>query len=252
MDIKRYGLIGQHINYSLSPEIFRKFFSRENLPYSYEIYNLAPAQLENFILQTPLSGFNITIPYKQKIIPLLDALDNEAAEVTGVVNCVAVDHRRHIFMGYNTDAFGFHFMLRRLGLPQRFLHHVLILGNGATARTIRYVMEFYYQSQVLTISRQAKPEQGVISYNQLDKNIMDRFHLIVNTTPLGGPIYPGQAPRIPYQYLNARHVLLDLNYRPAQTRFMRLGMQNGAQAYNGLPMLVGQAYRSWEIWKKYL
>ncbi|NPA46394.1 MAG: shikimate dehydrogenase [Chlorobi bacterium] len=252
METKRFGLIGQHIDYSLSPQIFRNFFLREGRPYSYEIFNLEPGQLDEFMAVNPLAGFNVTIPYKQKVIPYLDSLDNEAAEMTGIVNCVTHDPERHLLLGYNTDAFGFEFLLNRI---PGFLQHtgsVLILGTGATAQTVRYVMEFHYHSHCLMAGRHPRPERGIVSYGDLDAPLMNEFGLIVNTTPLGGPNHPGRAPRIPYEGLGERHLLIDVNYRPDQTLFMKLGRQAGARTYNGLPMLVAQAYKSWEIWKNFL
>lgn len=238
--VKRFGLIGKNIGYSLSPEIFMHIFRRESVPFSYEIIDTEAARLDD-ILSGDWAGLNVTVPYKKTIIPLLDSLD-ESAYVTGAVNTIVFrDGKR---AGYNTDIDGFEFLLSRT--PKPVLRSALILGSGASSNTVAYVLE-KHRIAFTKVSR--KPGPGMLTYSVLDRNIIERHGLIINTTPLGGPNYRNKVPRIPYHWLGKHHILIDLNYRPRPTGFLEMGRRFTPHTYDGLPMLVAQARKAWELWK---
>jgi len=239
--VKRFGLIGKNIGYSLSPEIFGHIFRREAVPYVYEIIDTELSLLDE-ILSGDWAGLNVTIPYKKAIIPLLDALD-ESAQITGAVNTVVFRDGKRV--GYNTDIDGFEFLLSQT--PESVRRRALILGSGASSNTVAYVLK-KHRIPFIKVSR--KPAPGMLSYSGLDRNIIERHGLIINTTPLGGPNHRGQAPPIPYHWIGKRHTLIDLNYLPRPTGFVEMGRRFTPHAYDGLPMLVAQARKAWELWKK--
>ncbi len=238
---KRFGLIGKNIGYSLSPEIFAGIFRREAVPYSYEILDVEPGRLDE-VLIGDWSGLNVTIPYKQTIIPLLDHLD-EAAAITGVVNTIVF--RRGKRIGFNTDIDGFDFLLSQT--PKPALRRALILGAGASSRSIGYVLE-KHRIPYTKVSRKAGP--NILTYTNISRHTLAQHGLIINTTPVGGPNYRGKAPAIPYHWLSKQHVLIDLNYLPRPTGFLEMGRRFTPHVYDGLPMLVAQARTAWELWKQ--
>ncbi len=238
--VKRFGLIGKNIGYSLSPEIFRHIFRREAVPYSYEIIDTESSLLDE-ILSEDWAGLNVTVPYKKTIIPLLDFLD-ESAQNTGAVNTVVFRDGKRI--GYNTDIDGFEFLFSQTSKPVR--RRALILGSGASSNTVAFVLE-KHGIPFTKVSR--KPGPGMLTYTSLDRNIIGRHGFIINTTPLGGPNHKGQAPPIPYHWIGKRHTLIDLNYLPRPTGFLEMGLRFSPHAYDGFPMLVTQARMAWELWK---
>ena len=248
-EIKRYGLLGGGIGYSLSPEIFSAIFRREQLPYSYEIVNVnldleddEDARLMEHILQDGWAGLNVTIPYKTDIISFLDKTD-EFARYTNAVNTIVFRNGKRT--GYNTDIDGFDFLFRQMNaFPE---NGVMILGTGASSRTVKYVLR-QYDIPVIKVGR--NPDKADYTYEELDKDLIRRNLMIVNTTPLGGPKFPDEVPPVPYQYLTPEHVLVDLNYRPRPTGFLRAGKPFTQRLYDGFPMLMAQALHSWKLWKR--
>jgi shikimate dehydrogenase len=183
---------------------------------------------------------NVTIPYKEVVIPFLDELSKAAAQV-GAVNCIRFKDGKKT--GYNTDVIGFTKSLQPLLQP----HHnrALILGTGGAAKAVMYALQELAVPYTI-VSRQAA--NGALSYDSLDQATMELHTLIINTTPLG--MYPkvDTLPEIPYQYLTSRHLLYDLVYNPAATLFLQRGAAQGATIKNGHEMLILQAEASWEIW----
>ena len=241
---KTYGLLGFPLGHSFSKGFFTDKFQQESINSEYinfELPNLN--ELKSIIAQeSNLAGFNITIPYKIDIIPMLDSISEEAAEI-GAVNCVRIVNGR--LYGYNTDAYGFKSSLLKLIKGAR--PNALILGTGGASRAVRYVLsslgiEYQLVSRTLNDSN--------ISYEMLNEAIIKRCKLIINTTPLGTFPNIDNAPNIPYNLLTEEHFLYDLVYNPEVTKFMQKGQEMGAQVTNGYDMLVGQALESWEIWNK--
>lgn len=242
-----YGLIGYPLTHSFSQRYFTEKFRQLGLvDHAYEHFPLV--KVDNFpdLLAThpDLKGINVTIPYKQQVMPFLDELD-PAAEAIGAVN--TIDRREGRLKGYNTDVIGFghsldHFLATTGGEPTA----ALILGTGGAAKGVAWVLRqrgIAYQS----VSRE--PGEGRLGYEELTGREVEEADLIINTTPLGMAPYVNSYPNIPYQCLTARHRLYDLIYNPGETVFLQRGRERGAATMNGLDMLHGQAEAAWAIWQ---
>lgn len=241
----KFGLIGKDIAYSFSKNFFTDKFEREKKRHTYENFDIGSLnEFKTLLIKNPeLKGLNVTIPYKESIIPLLDKLDPKAEKI-GAVNTIKV-LKNGILKGFNTDYFGFAKALSSL-LPIKD-KTALILGTGGASKAIIYVLESMGY-EILRVSR--FKNEDTITYDDLNSQIMATHYLIINTTPLG--TYPNteKAPNIPYELLTSNHLLFDLTYNPAQTTFMKLGLIKGTKVSNGLKMLEYQALKSWEIWQK--
>lgn len=242
-----YGLIGFPIVHSRSPKYFAEKFKNENRDAEYLPFELENIDELKYILNRypDLKGFNVTIPYKKEIIPLLNEISEEAQAI-GAVNCVKVKRGNGQIQlsGYNTDAPGFRKSLLNF-IPQG-IGKALILGNGGAAKAIRYVLE-NLGMKVLIVSRSPK-NTDEISYAEIPAYLADH-RLIVNTTPLGMWPRIHRCPDFPFEALTPEHYLYDLIYNPEMTSFMEKGKAAGAQVKNGLDMWKEQADLSWEIWK---
>ncbi|ASZ11368.1 shikimate dehydrogenase [Chitinophaga pendula] len=243
--MKVYGLIGYPLGHSFSKGFFADKFAREGISGCvYENFPLAdisafPALLAD---QPALCGLNVTIPHKEVVIPYLDEL-SDAARHIGAVNCIKITEGRKT--GYNTDVIGFSRSLTPLLQP----HHTqaLVLGTGGAAKAVLYALQ-QLSIGYTVVSRQAG--NHTIDYTAVDAALLETHTLIINTTPLG--MYPKveTAPELPYAALGSRHLLYDLVYNPAMTRFLEYGAAQGAATKNGHEMLVLQAEASWEIWNR--
>jgi len=261
-----YGLIGHPLSHSFSQRYFSKKFTNEGcVGYSYLNFPISDIKdLHNLLeQQSDLRGFNVTIPYKEQIIPFLDEMDSIAVK-TGAVNTVQVvrNGNRIYLKGYNTDVYGFGRSLeewfRVSGFEFNFVEgfavrvsgfgsRALVLGTGGASKAVVCALS-QLNMDVHLVSR--KEGKGIYkTYDQLSVNDIAIHQLIVNTTPLG--MYPnvGECPAIPYQCLTEKHFLYDLVYNPEETLFMRKGREMGASVYNGERMLHLQADQAWEIWK---
>jgi len=242
----RFGLIGYPLEHSASARYFTGKFEREGLiNYSYSLFPLMHVdEVRALISSIPgLQGFNITIPYKQSIIPLLDHLDPVAAEI-GAVNTVVVRPIGSGFElgGYNTDAEGF-----RLSLPPVFNHtHTLILGTGGASAAVAYVLK-KMGIEVLKVSRNKKTE-GITGYEEITKDLLERYTCIINCTPSGMFPDTNAAPALPFHLLGPRHFVYDLIYNPSETLLLKQAREAGASTRNGMKMLELQAELSFRIW----
>lgn len=238
----KYGLVGKNISYSFSQGYFTEKFKTLGLTdHSYENFDIQEiTEFKTIISQPHVKGLNVTIPYKQQVIPYLDALDPIAQKI-GAVN--TIKFTQNGLKGYNTDAYGFKKSLEPLLQP----HHnqALILGTGGASKAIHYVLETLNISATY-VSRSPKPHH--YTYSALDKEIIAAHPLIINCTPVGTYPHITEKPPLPYQHINDRHLLYDLIYNPEKTAFLAAGEQQGALLCNGLPMLQGQAEKAWEIW----
>ena len=187
-----------------------------------------------------LCGFNVTIPYKEAIIPLLNEMDAVAKEV-GAVNVVKINEGK--LKGYNTDVYGFEQLLNR-AINGKEIDHALILGTGGASKAVQYVLK---QKGIpyATVSRDA--EKGDYTYDTLNDEILRQNHLIINTTPVGMFPQIDDFPDLHYQALSNKHILIDLIYNPKETAFMELGKTWGAKVYGGTQMFEEQAKKTWEI-----
>ena len=238
-----YGLVGKNIAYSFSRGYFNEKFKAMGLKdYSYRNYDFENIQDFEVIVKEEehLSGINVTIPYKEAVIPYLAALDPEAEQV-GAVNTIKFTEAG--LKGYNTDTYGFKMALKPLLRPPH--KKALILGTGGASKAIAYVLSSLGISFQL-VSR--APEASQLNYEQLDETIMGSHKLIINCTPLGTAPDIDKKPPIPYRFLGPEHLLFDLIYNPEKTAFLQQGEHRGAAISNGLKMLEFQAEKSWEIW----
>ena len=240
---RSFGLIGRNIAYSFSRGYFKEKFLQLGLEdYVYLNFDLEDiADITAIIENNPnLVGLNVTIPYKEAIIPYLKTLDPVAADI-GAVNTVKIAPEG--LLGYNTDAYGFEQTL----LPFLKPHHqkALILGTGGASKAVAYVLN-KLQINYQYVSR--KEGAGYLNYEDLAPEIVTAHQIIVNCTPLGTFPNVDAKPGIPYASLNSDHLLFDLIYNPEKTAFLKEGEIRGTAISNGLKMLELQADRSWEIW----
>lgn len=243
--MRKFGLIGKTLVHSFSKKYFTEKFEREAVDANYELYSMANVDsLRQFVQEHSLCGLNVTIPYKQDVIPLLDEIDSEA-QMVGAVNVIKIkrEGERLCLKGFNTDVVGFRNSLKPLLKPWHT--SALVLGTGGASKAVLYVLE-NLGIAARCVSRQKR--EGMLTYETLDADVMRRNTLIVNTTPLGTFPNVDTCPDIPYRLLTEKHLLFDLVYNPEQTLFMKNGLQNGAAVKNGYEMLVGQAEASWRIW----
>lgn len=241
-----FGLIGFPLSHSFSKRYFSEKFAKESIGDAfYELFPIETIeQLPGLLAQWPnLKGLNVTIPYKQAVLPYLHVLDESAAEV-GAVNVIKISGNQLI--GYNSDTYGF------LGSLQAFLQenqknpaHALVLGTGGAAKAVFYALKKLGIDYAIA-SRNAAP--GQYSYVDLHKMDLAQYPLIINTTPLGMSPHTETFPDLPYEQLGPAHLLYDLVYNPEMTTFMQKGLERGAAVANGLAMLHGQAEKAWEIW----
>ena len=242
--MKRYGLIGHPLKHSQSRFYFNEKFEHEGLDCRYQHFDLKSIEEIHEVMKTypDLCGFNVTIPYKEAIIPLLDEIDPTAKEV-GAVNVVTIQNGR--LKGYNTDVYGFSQLLER-ALKGKEVEHALVLGTGGASKAVRYVLK---QKNIPFSAVSRSPEKGDYTYETLTDEILRQNHLIINTTPLGMASKFDDFPDLHYQALSNKHILIDLIYNPKETAFMELGRTWGAKVYNGWQMFEEQAKKTWEIFQ---
>ena len=241
--MRLFGLIGKTLSHSFSQAYFEEKFRREGInDATYSLFELADISLVPALIreQPNLIGFNVTIPYKQQIIPFLDELSEEASAV-GAVNTVVIQRTdNHIYTtGHNTDIIGFQQSLQGIEIPDR----VLVLGTGGAAAAVTYVLE-KMGCACTAVSR--NPERG-LPYSALTTEIVAQHRLIVNCTPLGTFPNIHEKPDIPYEGISGKHLLYDLVYNPTETTFLKEGLSRSARVCNGLQMLHAQAEAAWEI-----
>lgn len=244
--MQTFGLVGNPLGHSFSQDYFTKKFDKENIEAQYLNFQIEDISMlgEKVLSVSGLRGFNVTIPYKQAVIPYLDTID-EVAQKVGAVNVVKVEDGagKRKLSGYNSDVVGFENSLRPL---LKSCHaSALILGTGGASKAVRYVLEklgieYRYVSRT--------PSDNVYSYGQLTPEIISHNKLIVNCTPLGMSPKVDACADIPYSAIGQQHLCFDLIYNPETTLFLQKAHEQGATVKNGLDMLIGQAERAWEIW----
>ena len=243
-----YGLIGYPLGHSFSKLYFTEKFNKENIN---SIYNLFPIENINLVSDLissnqDLRGFNVTIPYKQQIIPFLDEVEEEASAI-GAVNVVKIIERdgKRILKGYNSDIYGFYESIRPL--IKTCHKKALILGTGGASKAIAAMLRKLNIIYTF-VSRSAK--DGQLSYLDIDAQIMKEYTVIINCSPVGMSPNVDEAPMLPYEYFTDEHIAYDLVYNPLETKFLKLAKKHGATTKNGLEMLYLQAERAWSIWQK--
>ena len=236
--MKHFALIGYPLGHSLSAAYFTEKFSREGIVADYTLLEVKSAE-EVLPHCTELTGFNVTIPHKQAIIPLLAKVSEEAKAI-GAVNCVKVTPQGLI--GYNTDVIGIRKSLEGVNLEGA---KALVLGTGGASKAVQYALR-EGGAEVIVVSR----TKGVadLTYEDLSEEFITECDIIVNTTPLG--MYPNveSTPALPYSAISSKHTLFDCVYNPQQTKFLQLGAEHGARTIDGLTMFHAQAEAAWKIW----
>lgn len=245
MKQKRFGLVGRNISYSFSAGYFAKKFEKAGLDnYSYTNFDIdSITQLPEILEKTKrLKGLNVTIPYKEEVIPLLDSV-SKTASIIGAVNTIVIS--KNGTKGYNTDHYGFRKALEPLLMP----HHkkALILGTGGASKAVAYALrrmkiEYDFVSRTAT--------DVIYAYEDLDAAIFEDYQIIINTTPLGTFPNMKECPPIDYTQFTKNHLAFDLVYNPEETEFMKRAAENGAKTSNGYEMLVHQAEKAWKLWNK--
>lgn len=243
---KLFGLVGKNISYSFSRGYFAEKFEMLDLhDHEYVNFDLTVINELDDILKehnSSLKGMNVTIPYKEEIIPFLHKVDKKAKKI-GAVNTIKITKKGKL-KGYNTDYYGFKNSLKPL-LKEKH-KKALILGTGGASKAIAYALK-KLNIEYAFVSRKAKNET-MFSYNDLNKTVVEDHLVIINCTPLGTSPNITEKPNIPYQYIGEHHILYDLIYNPAESAFLKSGKENGATIKNGLQMLELQAEKAWEIW----
>lgn len=240
----RFGLIGKKLSHSFSQEWFRQKFRNENIDAEYLLIEACCVEeaMELAIHQHQLHGFNVTIPFKKSIIPFCAQMDKAVATI-GATNCILVN--RGELEAYNTDCYGFEHLLNQV-TGSVDSHGAIILGTGGAASAVEFVLN---SREIPFIRVSRTPVSGYsVGFNDVDRDCLNHHPVIINTTPLG--MFPdiNGAPPLPYHLLSGHEVLIDLVYNPKVTVFMQEGNRRGCTTINGMPMLVKQAEKSWEIW----
>lgn len=245
--MKKYGLLGYPLTHSFSKRFFTEKFETEKIDSTYDNFEIdSITKFPEVVKSNPeVIGFNVTIPYKEQVIPYLDDLNDSAREI-GAVNTIKVtrsDDSVHL-KGFNTDTYGFETSLS----PLLKAHHkkALILGTGGASKALKYVLTKLGIEYISASIEELKEKE--IRYEDIDEKMMQERMLIIIATPLGTYPKVETFPNIPYEFITDKHLLFDLVYNPEVTQFMAKGKEKGATVKNGYDMLLGQARRAYEIW----
>jgi shikimate dehydrogenase len=242
----QFGLIGKNISYSFSKKYFTEKFALGNLEsFTYENFDLQTVEEFPEILKNHpnLKGLNVTIPYKEAIIPYLDILSKNAQKI-GAANVIRFTKKGKL-KGYNSDFYGFKKSLK----PLLQSHHkkALILGTGGASKGVAFALE---KLGILYTFVSREQKEGMIDYDRINATTFDNYQIIINCTPLGTSPNVTESPNLPYQFFTKKHIAFDLIYNPDETQFLKKAKKYGALTKNGLEMLKWQAEKSWEIWNK--
>jgi len=242
LEKRKYGLIGKNINYSFSKKYFNDKFLKENITNcSYENYDLQSIKdFKNIIKDNAIKGLNVTIPYKEEIIELVNKIDPIAKKI-GAINTIKI-HDKDIIEGYNTDYIGFVMSLKNIISNQK---KALVLGTGGASKAIIFGLNSIGVESTI-VSRDKR--EGVISYSELSKKVIEENTIVINCTPLGTFPEVQEYPKIPFEFLSSNHICYDLIYNPEKTKFLLESEKMGATIINGKKMLENQANESWKIW----
>lgn len=238
----KFGLIGKKLSHSFSKDYFSKKFKKIGINSTYELFELNSIKEFKKLKTTPnLKGLNVTVPYKQSIIPFLDELDSISKDI-GAVNTIKFIGGKII--GYNSDYFGFRESLENFVIHKSQIK-AIVLGNGGASKAVQKVLKDLNINFVLVTRTKINNE---LNYNDLSDEIIRNSHLIINTTTLGMSPEVQNYPNINYSCITNEHYCFDLIYNPNETLFLLKCKEKGANILNGLEMLKLQAEKSWKIW----
>ena len=236
--MKTYGLIGENLSHSFSQKYFQEKFFKEGIKdcqyLNFELNDIST--LRKLVQKNDIKGLNITIPYKEKVIPFLDEITKQADKI-GAVNTIQIKGNKLI--GHNTDIFGFEQSITPL-LNGR--NTAIILGNGGASKAIQFVL-IKKNINFKVFSRKLK-----LKFSDITEEIIRKNEIIINATPLGMHPNSNTFANLPYNTINTKHLLYDLVYNPEESQFLKKGRIMGAQIKNGIQMLNLQAKESWKIW----
>jgi len=247
----QYGLIGEKLSHSYSPQIHRAFFEITGITGEYKLFELQKHELQAFLncsLQQGFRGLNVTIPYKSEVIPFMKQISPEAAKI-GAVNTILL---KGSLKGFNTDYFGIDYTLRKNRIQLSNIK-ALILGSGGAAKAVAAylldsgIISLFIACRNPAATQEKFPSAQAISYDEIEN--YHPFHLVINTTPVGMAPKPGVSP-ITSDQLKGTGFLFDLIYNPGQTELMKTADRMGIPSVNGLYMLVAQAVKAQEIWNE--
>lgn len=255
-----FGLIGENLEHSASPLMFNHYFQRLNLNFRYHLYPLNSESLPEFIQKvksSPIVGLNVTIPYKEKIIPYLDSLDEEARRIDSV-NVIHNDKGK--LKGYNTDWVGFRRAL--LHNSTSLINTAVVLGAGGASRSVIYSLDKLGAAEIIFFSRsQSKLEKVLENFSCIsnlkgylwqEKTIKEKAteaDLIINATPVGMFPFKDNSPLEIDFPVKKNLLVFDLIYNPLETKFLKTARKRGISTENGLRMLIFQALESYKIWQ---
>lgn len=243
MKTKRYGLLGETLKHSFSKSFFTDFFQENSIDASYENFELKNKEEIKNLLQQPLSGLNVTIPYKEAVIEFLDELSTESQAI-GAVNCV--QFKNGLTIGHNTDVYGFHQSIKPFLTNKH--ERAIILGTGGASKAVAYVLK-QIGIDCIFISRNPAGENQ-FGYSDINEHMLNACKLIINCTPIG--MFPNndECIDLPFQHLTEDYLVVDLIYNPIKTQLLQKSEAAGAQILNGETMLKQQALMAWKIWEE--
>jgi shikimate dehydrogenase len=241
---QHYGLIGKTLGHSFSAAFFKDYFEKNNIDATYSNFELNDIAEIQSLFDQHLSGLNVTFPYKERVIPFLDRLDETASQI-GAVNVIAFENGQKV--GYNTDAYGFAQSIK----PFLTFEHerALIFGTGGASKAIAHVFKTL-GVEVYFISRQPDHTKRIYSYLEINEHMLNACKVLVNCTPIGTFPNIDASIELPFEFLTPAHLVIDLVYNPAETTLMKRAKTKGAAVMNGLSMLQHQALLSYEIWSR--
>ena len=241
-----YGLLGKSLGHSFSKDYFTEKFSMLNLNHTYQNIELDDiSKIVSFVKEhKDLKGFNVTVPYKESIIPYLDDIDETAKEV-GAVNTVKVYDKGKL-KGFNTDVIGFKAISCQLSAISK-KGTALILGSGGASKAVQYVLE--NEGVDFDVVSRDKAKAKAKAYEEINEIGFKPYSIIINTTPVG--MFPNvdKCLELPYSTVEHGHIFIDLIYNPEETMFLKKARLKGASTFNGMTMLHEQAEAAWEIWR---
>ncbi len=246
MSRRQFGLLGKNISYSFSKKYFTDKFALGNLvDCVYDNFDIQTVEeFSEIITNNPdLKGLNVTIPYKESVVPYLNKLSKNAAQI-GAVNVIRFTKKGSL-KGYNSDYYGFMKSLEPLLQP----HHkkALIIGTGGAAKAVSFALG---KLGILYTFVTREEKEGMIDYDRINATTFDNYQIIINCTPVGTSPNTKEFPPIPYNYFTKNHIAFDLIYNPEETQFLKKSKKKGAITKNGYEMLVLQAEKAWKIWNK--
>lgn len=237
-----FGLIGKKLDYSFSKTFFTQLFKEKKIEGLYSNIEIDSIEEIKRVFETPdLKGLNVTIPYKESIIPFLDDISEEAKKI-GAVNVIQFKEGKKI--GYNSDAFGFHQSIKPFLTNQH--ERALIIGTGGASKAVDYVFKSL-GIDTLFISRNPKGDNQ-FSYEDINVHMLNAYKVIINCTPIGTFPAVDECIPFPFEFLTPNHLVIDLIYNPTKTKFLQKSEKMGATILNGESMLHQQALKAWELW----